>query len=270
MPRPKGSKNGTNRASNSKLANAVRAKRTATTGQHAVTDVEPTSVEIVSDYYGVTNRIDGNQNESNNDSGNLRESASGSGNAGNGSGTGLGSGSNDSGSGVTADSGSGSGETAKRRGRPRRTELGEETPIRVRKPKKVSVEVEEGVEASILIMSGLLQGISDVSAMLINKPYVKLHPQEGNELGSAILDCLAVLPKTARKKFDAMMSKYYPFWNLATVVTKIAYPRYAYYQMEREANAQTQSRNVTDEVQPASTGETSFNGYAQTDERASD
>ena len=270
MPRTKGSKNGTNRASNSKLANAIRVKRASTTGQHAVTDAEPTSVELVSDYNGVANGIDGNQSESNNDSGNLRESANGSGNAGNGSGNGTRNGSDDSGSRIAADTGNGTGETAKRRGRPRRTELGEETPIRVRKPKKVSVEVEEGVEASILIMSGLLQGISDVSAMLINKPYVKLHPQEGNELGSAILDCLAVLPKTARKKFDAMMAKYYPFWNLATVVTKIVYPRYAYYQMEREANAQTQSRNVTNTEQSAGASEDSFNGYAQTDERASD
>ncbi len=270
MPRPKGSKNGTNRGSNSKLANAVRAKRTTATGQHAVTDVEPTSVELVSDYNGVANRIGGSQSEPSNDSGNLGESASGSGNAGNGTGNGTGERSDDSGSGIAPDSGSGTGETGKRRGRPKRTELGEETPIRVRKPKKVSVEVEEGVEASILIMSGLLQGISDVSAMLINKPYVKLHPQEGNELGTAILDCLAVLPKTARKKFDAMMAKYYPFWNLATVVTKIAYPRYAYYQMEKEANAQTQSRNVTNAEQSTRTSEDSFNGYAQTDERASD
>ena len=269
MPRTKGSKNGTNRVSNSKLANAIRVKRASTTGQHAVTDVIPTSVEFGGDVTTVSSGNDSVTRTEQFDSDDLGESASGSGNARSGSGRGTGSGSNDSGSGVTADNGTGSGEAGKRKRRTR-AELDAEGVVRVRRPKRVSVEVEEGVEASTLLLSGTLQGLCEVVATVTANPLYKINSSEGNEVAVAIQDCMSSLPKAALKKYNTYMQKIRPWQNLLVVLTKVIYPRYVFTQMQKEANAQTQSRNVTNTEQSAGASEDSFNGYAQTDERASD
>lgn len=271
MPRAKGSKNArTNSNSTSKLAAVIRTKRTTTTRQHAVTDVEPTIVEFVRDNptLGSSNDSDATREQFNNLV--VAEFERGSGELGRSDRGRTGNGSDDSGSGVTPDVRTGSGETRKRRGRPRTAELDAQGTVRVRKPRAVKVEVEEGVEASTLLLSGTLQGLCEVVATVTANPLYKINSNEGNEVASAIQDCMSALPKAALKKYNAYMQKIRPWQNLAVVLTKVIYPRYVYAQMQKEANAQTEARNVTNSEQPTGTSEGSFNAYAQADERASD
>lgn len=125
-----------------------------------------------------------------------------------------------------------------------------ESQKRPRKVKSYSDDIGDGVVASALLLGAVFEGGSELLAMSVGKPYFKLDRAESTELGDAILKVLDTLPKSTRKKFDLLIAKYYPYWNLAKVATKISYPRYLIYQMEMEARKNVQAST------PARTGNT--------------
>jgi len=117
-----------------------------------------------------------------------------------------------------------------------------ESQKRPRKVRNYSEDLADGVVASALLLGAVFEGGSELLAMSVGKPYFKLDRAESTELGDAILKVLDTLPKSTRKKFDALIAKYYPYWNLAKVATKISYPRYLIYQMEVETRKNVQAQ----------------------------
>lgn len=117
--------------------------------------------------------------------------------------------------------------------------LNEQRPRRKRRTKAQIAadngEVEPGVTASALLIGGLIQGLSETLSLSFNEPVYRLNKSESTELGGALFNCLDALPKSARKQFDKIFQKYYPFWNLAVVAAKIGYPRYQYIQLRKAA-----------------------------------
>lgn len=89
------------------------------------------------------------------------------------------------------------------------------------------------MEASVLLLTGLIDSLSGLVAVSTATPYLQLQKPESQELAKALFDCLESMPKAMRKRFDQVFAKYYPFWNLAIVSTKIAYPRYQMYRAEQ-------------------------------------
>lgn len=240
-------KNGTdsNRSNNatakrSKLA-ATAARKRANAVNHTI---DPTILRNENDVESVGATTPRDTIESGNDAGNVEQFGAGSGNDDRGNGRGNG----------TDDNGSDSGTTARRRGRPagtgtRKNVVAEGTVQRVRRPRKVLDDLEDGVEASVLIIAAAFQTASELLAVTTKKDYCVIQKDEAQELATATKKCLDQLPKAARKRFDAIMGKYYPFYNLAVVATKIAYPRVKLYQMEQELKryeGQTQTNERTD------------------------
>ena len=140
--------------------------------------------------------------------------------------------------------GSDSPATAERRkrGRPKSAETDSTKQIgpdavyvkkRGRKPNAAKDFLPHGVEASVLLLTGLIDSLSGLVAVSTATPYLQLSKAESSELSKALFDCLESMPKAMRKRFDQVFAKYYPFWNLAIVSTKIAYPRYQMYRAEQ-------------------------------------
>lgn len=231
----KGESNARNR--NSKLATAIRTKRSKSTikSTERNVDVIADDSEQSSNVAGIDSTI------ANDDSGN-KTADSGFANGSerdiardrrNGTGR-NGTGSDDNGSDSSANAG-------RKRGRPRKseTETTEQTlqdvvlvKKRGRKPKQAQDFLPDGMEASVLLLSGLIESLSSLTAVATATPYMQLEKGETRELATAIYNCLEAMPKATRKRFDALFAKYYPFWNLGIVATKIAYPRYQMYKTE--------------------------------------
>ena len=157
---------------------------------------------------------------------------------------GDGSGRNGSGGNGSNDNGSDSSASTERRkpGRPRKSETDSTKQIgqdavyvkkRVRKPNAAKDFLPDGMEASVLLLTGLIDSLSGLVAVSTATPYLQLQKPESQELAKALFDCLESMPKAMRKRFDQVFAKYYPFWNLAIVSTKIAYPRYQMYRAEQ-------------------------------------
>lgn len=130
----------------------------------------------------------------------------------------------------------------RKRGRPRSSEadttkqIGQDAVYvkkRVRKPNAAKDFLPDGMEASVLLLTGLIDSLSGLVAVSTATPYLQLQKPESQELAKALFDCLESMPKAMRKRFDQVFAKYYPFWNLAIVSTKIAYPRYQMYRAEQ-------------------------------------
>lgn len=130
----------------------------------------------------------------------------------------------------------------RKRGRPRSSEtnstkqIGEDVVYvkkRGRKPNAAKDFLPDGMEASVLLLTGLIDSLSGLVAVSTATPYLQLQKSESQELAKALFDCLESMPKAMRKRFDQVFAKYYPFWNLAIVSTKITYPRYQMYRAEQ-------------------------------------
>lgn len=234
-------KNGTNRNNShntkrTKLANAVATKR----GRGSVDNaIDPTILRNANDVESIAATEPTDINESGSDTGNAEQLSSGSGSDDRGNGRGTGTGNDDS--------GSGSDTPKRRRGRPTGTtnaaKLDSQGAVqRVKRPRKVLDDLEDGVEASVLLISAAFQTASELFAVTTKKDYMAIQRDEANELAKATKQCLDQLPKTARKRFDQLMGKYYPFYNLAVVATKIAYPRYKLYEMELQLKNEGQNQ----------------------------
>lgn len=119
-----------------------------------------------------------------------------------------------------------------------------------RAPKKVkSAELlPDGVEASVMLLSTVFEGGAELMAMASGRDYLKLLKTEGNALSKATLELLNSWPASVRKRFDKLMRIYVPYWNLASVITGIVYPRYQIFRMEKEMHnesvKQAKSENV--------------------------
>lgn len=130
----------------------------------------------------------------------------------------------------------------RKRGRPRTSETDSTKQIgqdavyvkkRGRKPNAAKDFLPDGMEASVLLLTGLIDSLSGLVAVSTATPYLQLQKSESQELAKALFDCLESMPKAMRKRFDQVFAKYYPFWNLAIVSTKIGYPRYQMYRAEQ-------------------------------------
>lgn len=253
--KPNGRTNGSGSQSASRLARAVATKRKQRDNSDNDFNV-PNNVDAI---LVESPRADDSDSDGTSDPiGDFEQSASGDGSdRGTGrDGTGTRAGSDGDSGDNSTDSG-----TRKRRGRrsaeDRAREFSEQNSIGIeearkiidsqKRPRKVrnySEDLGDGVVASALLLGAVFEGGSELLAMSVGRQYLKLDRSESTELGDAILKVLDTLPKSTRKKFDALIAKYYPYWNLAKVATKISYPRYLIYQMEVEArkNVQTQAK----------------------------
>ncbi len=256
---PKDKQNGNNSRHTSKLGNAIRNKRTAK--RNIIADDSSNDNAITDDVNRINQHVADESNDDANGSGGSENNGdgvtSGSGESGSRNGrSGRNSSSGDSDN--RTDSG-----TTRRRGRrtnqERIRELAEQNSISIeeataqiqaqKKPRRVTKlvdEVESGVTASALLLGAVAEGASELIALSAGKAYLKLQKPEGYELGDAILQVLDTLPKSARKRFDKFIAMYYPYWNLAKVVTKISYPRYLMYQMEKENAHQAKGQNIVE------------------------
>lgn len=228
------------RNSNSKLTNAIRTKRKQSADKYPKRNVDDV---VAIDNEQSSNATSTHPTTRNNDIGS--ESAIdgftiGSERNVDGNGSGR-SGRNTTGS---DDNGSDSPASTERRkrGRPRSSETDSAKQIgqdavyvkkRGRKPNAAKDFLPDGMEASVLLLTGLIDSLSGLAAVSTATPYLQLQKPESQELAKALFDCLESMPKAMRKRFDQVFAKYYPFWNLAIVSTKIAYPRYQMYRAEQ-------------------------------------
>ena len=120
-------------------------------------------------------------------------------------------------------------------------------------------DIKDGFQASVLVLAELIQTGSELAAIIAAKDYVKFEKSESKELSEAWLETLDALPAKWRKLFDKAFSKYYPFWKLATVAGKIAYPRYVMFQLEMEMKKEAAKQNV----RPFKTAQTNSTNFDQ-------
>ena len=114
-----------------------------------------------------------------------------------------------------------------------------ETQKKPRRVKGFSDDILDGVEGSAILLGGIFEGGSHLLALALKTPdfdreYLKLGKEESQKLGEAVLKVIEAQSKYNRKRFDELMRKVYPYWNLAKVLVEITYPRYEIYKLELE------------------------------------
>lgn len=132
---------------------------------------------------------------------------------------------------------------------------------------KKSELLPEGIEGSVLLFTTLFETTTDLLAVTMQKPYIKLQKSEAKELSEAMIGALEAMPASMRKRFDKLMKNYIPYWHLASTVAKLAYPRWIIYQYEKEmSNVNTTPSPSKSSNETQATHNDSGNGFTSPSE----